>query len=172
MPYDSAFKCRVEQVLFTGQYAGEAIAIAYDEAKYPDGGPVPAYFRFDSVAVENDSIADFYLSSFPGGQLQRNIHRFATMEEAMAALNAGEGVAVHRQPLAGLGKSTWTLGLGSHFAYRPLSYWADDAVRYALEDGRIEAIFAEYGLLRARMRWRSRPGRLRRSILRLAGALS
>lgn len=163
MPYDSAFKCRVEQVLFTGQYAGEAIAIAYDEAKYPDGGPVPAYFRFDSVAVENDSIADFYLSSFPGGQLQRNIHRFATMEEAMAALNAGEvmaamgplaqlewgageGVAVHRPPLAGFGKSTWTLGLGSHFAYRPLSYWADDAVRYALEDGRIEAIFAEYGL--------------------------
>lgn len=163
VPYDSAFKCRVEQVVFTGQYAAEEIAIAYDEAAYPDGGPVPAYFRFDTVAVENDSIADFYLSSFPGGQLQPNIRRFTTMEEAMAALEAGEvmaamgplaqlewgageGVAVHRPPLVGFSKGDWTLGLGVNFAYRPLSYWADDAIRYALEDGRIEAIFAEYGL--------------------------
>ena len=29
VPYDSAFKCRVEQVVFTGQYSTESIAIAY-----------------------------------------------------------------------------------------------------------------------------------------------
>ena len=64
VPYDSAFKCRVEQVVFTGQYASESIAIAYDTASYPEEKPVPAYFRFDAVSVENDSISDFYLSSF------------------------------------------------------------------------------------------------------------
>jgi ABC-type amino acid transport substrate-binding protein len=90
VPYDSEYACRHEQVVFTGQYYKESIAIAYDKASYPEDKPVPAYFRFDTVAVENDSIADFYLSSMAGGQLLANIRRYPTMAEAMAALNAGE----------------------------------------------------------------------------------
>lgn len=163
VPYDSAFKCRVEQVVFTGQYAGESIAIAYDKASYPEEKPVPAYFRFDSVAVENDSIADFYLASFAGGQLANNVQRFLTMDEAMAALNAGDVMAamgplgqiehglsdtsdVHQPPLAGFAVSQWTLGVAVNFRYRPLSYAVDDAINYALQDGRIAKIYASYGL--------------------------
>jgi ABC-type amino acid transport substrate-binding protein len=163
VPYNSALKCRVEQVTFTGQYAQESIAIAYSEAEYPDGGPVPAYFRFDTVAVENDSIADFYLSGFAGGQLSQGVRRYPTVADAMQALADGEvkaamgplaqleygavdGIAIHQPPLAGFAVSRWTLGLGIHFAYRPLGYAADDAIRYALDDGRIEAIYASYGL--------------------------
>lgn len=163
VPYDSAYTCRVEQVVFTGQYYKESIAIAYDAASYPEEKPVPAYFRFDTVAVENDSIADFYLSSLAGGQLLNNIRRFPTMEGAMAALAAGEvkaamgplaqlehgqteTIGVHQPPLPGFSRGAWTIGLGVHFAYRPLAYWVDDAIRYALDDGRIETIFADYGL--------------------------
>ncbi len=163
VPYNSAFTCRVEQVVFTGQYADERIAIAYREAVYPDGGPTVPYFRYDSVAVENDSISDFYLSSFAGGQMSRNIRRLPTAAEAMNALAAGEvmavmgplaqlehglsdGLAVHLPPLPGFAVSRWTLGVGVHFAYRPLSYSVDDAVFAALSDGRIEAIYASYGL--------------------------
>lgn len=163
VPYDSAFKCRVEQVTFTGQYAGETIAIAYSEAEYPEEKPVPAYFRFDTVAVENDSISDFYLSGFAGGQMAANIKRYPTMAEAMEALAQGdvmaamgplgqleygrrEGVGIHRPPLAGLARGSWTLGTGLHFSYKPLGYMVDDAVNYALQDGRIEAIYADYGL--------------------------
>ena len=163
VPYDSAFKCRVEQVVFTGQYAAESIAIAYHKASYPEEKPVPAYFRFDSVGVENDSIADFYLSSFAGGQLSGNVRHFATMEEAMEALNTGGVMAamgplnqlehglsdssdVHQPPLAGFAVSNWTLGVAVNFRYRPLSYAVDDAVNYALQDGRIADIYAQYGL--------------------------
>ena len=163
VPYDSAFKCRVEQVVFTGQYASEEIAIAYSEAFYPEEKPVPAYFRFDLVGVENDSISDFYLSSFAGGQLNANIRRYPSTLAAMEALAAGEvpavmgplgaleyglteGVGVHQPPLAGFAVSQWTLGVGVHFAYRPLSYSVDDAVLYALQDGRIAAIYEAYGL--------------------------
>ena len=163
VPYDSSFKCRVEQVVFTGQYAAEAIAIAYDKTSYPEEKPVPAYFRFDSVGVENDSIADFYLSSFAGGQLAGNMQRHTTMAEAMAALNAGQVMAamgplgqieyglsdssdVHQPPLAGFAVSKWTLGVAVNFRYRPLSYAVDDAINYALQDGRIAAIYADYGL--------------------------
>jgi ABC-type amino acid transport substrate-binding protein len=163
IPYDSAFKCRVEQVVFTGQYASESIAIAYDKASYPDDKPVPAYFRFDPVAVENDSIADFYLSSFAGGQLATHVQRFADMTLAMNALEQGETkaamgplgqleyglsdrTAVHQPPLAGFAISKWTLGVAVNFRYRPLSYAVDDAINYALQDGRIAKIYESYGL--------------------------
>lgn len=163
VPYDSAFRCRVEQVVFTGQYAAESIAIAYDKNSYPDEKPVPAYFRFDAVAVENDSISDFYLSSFAGGQLSARVQRFGDMQGAMQALDAGQtkaamgpraqlefgvtdSIGVHQPPLAGFAVSTWTLGVAVNFSYRPLSYAVDDAINYALQDGRIAAIYADYGL--------------------------
>lgn len=163
VPYDSRFACRVEQVVFTGQYADEAVAIAYDAAKYPDGGPTPPYFRFDTVSVKNDSLSDFYLSSAFGGQMRGNVKRHPTMGDAMAALASGEtdaamgplaqiewaledGLAVHRPPLAGLAAHEWTIGLGVHFAYRPLAYSVDDAIWAALADGRIAAIYERYGL--------------------------
>ncbi|QFU09111.1 Bacterial extracellular solute-binding proteins, family 3 [Rhodobacteraceae bacterium THAF1] len=163
VPYDSAYACRVEQVVFTGQYAQEVIAIAYAEAEYPEEKPVPAYFRFDTVAVENDSLSDFYLSNFAGGQLNTGIRRFATLAEGMDALAEGEvmaamgpraqlewgaddGIGIHQPPLAGLARGQWTLGVGVHFAYRPLAYTVDDALREALTSGRIEEIYASYGL--------------------------
>lgn len=163
VPYDSAFKCRVEQVVFTGQYASESIAIAYNKASYPEEKPVPAYFRFDTVAVENDSISDFYLSGFVGGQLSKNVNRYGDMAQAMAGLAAGETMAamgplaqleyelaettaVHQPPLAGFAVSKWTLGVAVNFRYRPLSYAVDDAINYALQDGRIAQIYQNYGL--------------------------
>ena len=166
VPYNSAFKCRVEQVVFTGQYAGESIAIAYDKAAYTEEKPVPAYFRFDLVGVENDSISDFYLSGFIGGQLRANIRRYTTTAAAMAALEAGEVKAVmgpkaelefgltnktdlHQPPLAGFAISQWTLGVAVNFRYRPLSYAVDDAIYAALQDGRIAAIYESYGLSHA-----------------------
>lgn len=163
VPYDSDFTCRVEQVVFTGQYATEAIAIAFRKDAYPEEKPVPAYFRFDTVAVENDSIADFYLTSLAGGQMNRNIRRFPTMASAMEALARGDVMAamgpkgqlefgltdalgVHQPPLPGFTVGKWTVGLGVNFRYRPLAYAVDDAIYSALDDGRIEAIFASYGL--------------------------
>ena len=163
VPYDSEFACRVEQVVFTGQYVEERIAIAYREDAYPDNPPTPAYFRFDLVGVENDSISDFYLTSFARGQLNANIRRFTTTEEAMAALAAGDvvavvgpraqldysladGLGVHEPPLPGLAVGKWTIGTAIRHNYRPLAYSVDDAIRYALEDGRIPALYEAAGL--------------------------
>ncbi len=163
VPYDSNYACRVEQVVFTGQYHVEGIAIAYRKDIYPDDAPVPAYFRYDQVAVENDTIADFYLTNLLGPQAGPNIHRFPTMGDAMATLSDGQiGAAmgprsqleygltgdsvVHEPPMPGFGVGKWTLGVGVHFAYRPLAYSVDDAIQAAISDGRMARIFADYGL--------------------------
>ncbi|TNC66839.1 substrate-binding periplasmic protein [Rubellimicrobium roseum] len=163
VPYDSNFACRVEQVVFTGQAYQEQVAIAYRKDAYPENPPTPAYFRFDLVAVENDTIADFYLASFAGGQMNANIRRFASIEGAVEAVNrgeigaamgpraqleaaAGEGVAVATPPLPGLAMHKWTVGLAVHHAHRDLGYAVDDAVAAALADGRIAALFQEAGL--------------------------
>lgn len=173
VPYDSEFTCLVEQVVFTGQYVAEEIAIAYRQDAYPDavvgedprheGAPVPAYFRFDTVAVENDSIADFYLTSFPGGDLAANVHRYPSMGDAMTALSAGEtmaamgpraqlefgagqGVAVHVPPLPGFARAKWTVGIAVHQSHRDLAYALDDAIAAALADGRMAKAFADHGL--------------------------
>lgn len=163
VPYDSELTCRIEQVVFTGQYAAEQIAIAYRKDAYPDDPPVPAYFRFDTVAVENDSISDFYLTSFAGGQLAAGVRRYSSYAAAMEALKTGETmsamgplahleagaddtVGIHQPPLAGFAVSRWTVGVGVHMSYRALGYAVDDAILAALEDGRIGRIFADYGL--------------------------
>jgi ABC-type amino acid transport substrate-binding protein len=173
VPYNSDFTCRVEQVVFTGQYAGERVGIAYRIDAYPDAvqqanadgrhpdAPVPSFFVYDPVGVENDSISDFYLTATFGAAAK--LTRYKTTGAAMDALRAGEvwavmgplsqleagsgeGVAVHAPLLPGFQLSRWTLGVAVHQSHRDLGYAVDDAVAAALADGRIAAIFAEYGL--------------------------
>jgi polar amino acid transport system substrate-binding protein len=161
VPYDSDYACRVEQAVFTGQYAQDAVAIAYSLAAYPEKGPTPAYFRYDTVGVENDAIADFYLTSV--GASPDKIHRFPSTQAAMQALAAGEvmavmgpkgelegnvaeGIKVHEPPLIGFTRGHWTLGVAVNQQHRDLAYAVDDAIAAGLADGRIAAIFAQHGL--------------------------
>ena len=170
VPYDRELACRNEQVVLTGQYFNETIAIAFDKKHYPDDPPTPAYFRFDTVGVENDSLADFYLSSFAGGQIVPKMTRYPTPEDAMRALSEGEvmavmgalgqlehgltdGLAVHAPPLPGLARRQWTLGVAVRHTWRPLGYAVDDAIRAAVADGRMQAIFERYGLSYEPPKW-------------------
>ena len=170
VPYNRELACRNEQVVLTGQYFNENIAIAFRRDAYDDGGPTPPFFRFDKVGVENDSLADFYLSSFMNGALIPNMTRYDTPDDAMAGLAAGDVVAVmgaraqlehgltdaldiHQPPLTGLALGTWTLGVAVRHTWRPLGYAVDDAIRAAVTDGRIEGIFAAYGLSYSAPEW-------------------
>ncbi|MBW6417566.1 ABC transporter substrate-binding protein [Celeribacter sp. PS-C1] len=163
VPYDSELTCRIEQVVFTGQYAGEALAIGYNEADYPDAKPTPAYFRFDTVAVENDSLSDFYLTSVGRGAIGDAIHRYRSSDAAVEGMTSGEtmavmaplavieagleeGFGVHQPPLPGLVRNSWTVGVAVNQQHRDLGYAVDYAIEKALADGRIEAIFVEHGL--------------------------
>ncbi|MGG7568684.1 substrate-binding periplasmic protein [Rhodovulum sp. DZ06] len=164
-PYNRELAIRNELVVLQGQYQNERIAIAYDAAFYEDEKPVPAYFRFDKVGVENDSIADFYLSGMGNGAVAPNIRRFRSPGLAMEAMKAGEvqavmgaqgqlewfakdedRLAVHAPPLPGLAVGEWTIGIAVRHNWRALGYAVDDAIRAAVQDGRMERIFADHGL--------------------------
>ena len=165
VPYDRNYACRIEQVSFTGQYATETIAIAYDKKTYPEKGPTPTFFRYDAVAVENDSISDFYLTSLLGPV--DKIRRYRSTALAMQGLASGEtmaamgaraqlqasikahpsaGLAVHEPALVGFERSKWVLGVGVNFQHKDLAYAVDDAIDAALADGRIAAIFKSQGV--------------------------
>ncbi|QFT33026.1 cystine transporter subunit [Labrenzia sp. THAF82] len=170
VPYDRELGCRNEMVVLNGQYYNEQLAIAYRKDAYPEDPPVPAYFRFDTVGVENDTLSDFYLTGFARGQLVSNMRRYPSARDAMSALANGEvmavmaplsqlehdlteGLAVHLPPFPGLAKSSWTLGLAVRHNWRPLSYAVDDAIRYAVEDGRMAKIFEDHGLTYTQPDW-------------------
>ncbi len=163
VPYDVDYACRFDQVVFTGQYATERLAIAYDKASSPDKAPVPAVFRYDPVGVENDSLSDFFLTSLAHGAAADKVHRYRTTGAAMAGLAAHQvsaamgpraeleahlapGIGVHTPPLLGLARPSWTLGLALSFQHRDLGYAVDDAIAAALADGRIAQIFADHGV--------------------------
>lgn len=163
VPWDRELDYRNELVVLGGKYMIEQVAIAYRLDAYRDGGPLPAYFRIDTVGVENDSIADFYLSNLANGQLLQNIVRYRTAGEAMAALRAGEikavtgplsqleaglddATAVHMPPLPGLARGKWTLGVAVRHNYRRLGYAIDDAIGAVIGDGRMEAVLKDFGV--------------------------
>jgi polar amino acid transport system substrate-binding protein len=163
VPYNSDMACRIDQVVFTGLYFDEKIVVGYTKADYPDKPPVPAYFRYDTVGVENDSISDFFLSSLLGSGSAANIHRYPSTGAAMAAMAAGEvkGVmgpraqvehgltaagAMHEPPLVGFSTGEWTLGVALHLSHSDLGYGLDEIITGAVADGSIARIFASYGL--------------------------
>lgn len=170
VPYDRELACRNEMVVLTGQYFNAEIAIAYRKDVYEENGPTPAYFRYDKVGVENDSLSDFYLNSVGNGILVPNMVRFPTVDLAMQAMaekqvaavvgpkgqlehGMTDGMAIHQPPLLGLAKSNWTLGVAVRHNWRPLGYTVDDAIRAAVTDGRMAAIFESYGLSYSPPEW-------------------
>lgn len=165
VPYDSILVCRIEQVAFTGQYARERVAVAYRRDVYPDKAPTPPVFRYDRVALENDSISDFYLTSLIGPA--DTIHRYPTTGDAVDALSADattaaigpraeleagaarhpeSELAVDTPALVGFSRGNWTIGVGVSIQHKDLAYAIDMAVEAALADGRIPALFAARGL--------------------------
>jgi ABC-type amino acid transport substrate-binding protein len=165
VPWNRDLAIRNELVVLTGQYFNERIGIAWRESVYPEKAPTPAYFRTDRVGVENDSLADFYLSSFMGGILAPNVVRHRTTDAAVAALRAGafdaamgplaqlqwglrgaEGLKAAAPSFVGLSTGQWTVGVAVRHNFRDLGYAVDDAIRAAVEDGRMAEIFAAHGL--------------------------
>jgi polar amino acid transport system substrate-binding protein len=166
VPYNRELDYRNELAALTGRYAQERIAIGYRVSDYPDEPPWPGSFTSKTVAVENHSLPDFYLTGLQQGALIANITRRRTLPEAIDLLRAGEVTAVmairarlehylrddpefavESGPLPGLSIGSWPIGIATAFyTARMLSYEVDDILTAAVRDGRVGAIYHAHGL--------------------------
>ncbi len=163
-PYDRDLQCRNEFVVLGGQYMNEMLATAYRVEAFEDGAPTPAYYRFHKVGVENHTLAAFYLENFNSGMLLPNIVHYPSIENAYEGLEAAEvdavmgvrgilqyldqsdEIEVDTPPLLNFALDEWTIGIAVNFRYRELDETVDGVISDMISDGRMKAIFDEYGV--------------------------
>jgi polar amino acid transport system substrate-binding protein len=168
MPIDRELALRNDMVAMGGGYASEKTVLTWSKSQLGDI-PTMADFTEYKIAVENDSIADFYLGGIAGGGIVKNMLHQSNMGKAMALLIDGEAAGamgpmaqiehalfplgeraknfgVGKTVPAGLGQGTWTYGFAVRTNYRDLYYAVEQALADAVADGRIQKIFESYGL--------------------------
>jgi polar amino acid transport system substrate-binding protein len=168
MPVDRELALRNELVVMGGAYASEKTVLAWSKTQLGDI-PTMADFTEYKIAVENDSIADFYLGGIAGGGIVKNMLHQPSMANAVQLMLDGEAAGV-MGPLAqlefgvqkagvlkdrygvgktvpaGLAQGTWAYGFAVRMNYRDLYYAVEEALANAVADGRIKAIFEKAGL--------------------------
>jgi len=174
VPYDSEFSNKRDElglpahelVHMFGPYQRERWQAAYDPRKI-ESVPSIAIFQYYPVGVEEDSVPSFYLGSVMRGQLAASTHHYRTLGLAFDAMLAGEVNAVMgtqaeidwllaQHPNAGMrltenaypsiGKQVWELGMAVHDSNRQLAYALADVAESMILDGRMEQLYAQYGL--------------------------
>lgn len=123
----------------------------------------------ERIALENDSLADLYLSALQGGRLRGQLLHYKTALEAPAALLAGDadaafgsqselewGLRQGAQPTTalriraiatpGLQQARWEIGMATKESLRDLAWAVGDAVTALRHSGELARIFARYQL--------------------------
>lgn len=168
MPIARELALRNDMVVMGGGYASEKTVLAWSKSQLGDI-PTMTDFTENKIAVENDSIGDFYLAGIAGGAIVKNILHEPTMAQAVKRMLDGEAAGV-MGPMAqieyelkkagasrdkfGVGKTTpaglsqgnWSYGFAVRTNYRDLYYAVEQALSDATADGRLKAIFESYGL--------------------------
>lgn len=167
VPIDREFNLRVDRAAFFAPYARESFAMAAD-ARVFDPDADPSVFRERKVAVELDSVPDIYMLGSLGGRPRDTILHKPTGPAAVAALVAGEvplvmatraqiehglmgadkAFKLRKKSIPGLFSTGWDVGIAVKDDSRDLGEQVEAALTKALADGRVDAIFAKYGVKR------------------------
>lgn len=157
VPYDPAFAQRNHNAVLFGAYASEQLAWA---GQRPTA--MTLIDRASRIGVENDSLADLYLSALQGGRLRDSIKHYPNSPAAARALLAGDVDAVfapqgeldwalagHGQriePLAapGLIKSQWEIGMATKESLRDLAWAVTDVIEALRQSGELERIYQRH----------------------------
>lgn len=161
VPNDQDFAIRNHNAVLFAPYWQEQLAWAA-----PDGAPASSWdIRTEErIGVENDSLADLYLSALQGGRLRDHIVHFPNTLSAVQALKAEEvdGVfapqaelswALHTSGLdiaprviqtPGLIKARWNLGMATKESLRDLTWVVGDSVEQLRQAGELATIFERY----------------------------
>lgn len=164
VPVDKELAHRNELVMICCGYYLETVALVVDPREVTVESL--AVFRSKKVAVELDSVADFFLSGAYKGQLMHNVVRGRVFMDAARLYWSGETAAfmgpraqaewiaskterpskLSEPPLHGLYRSKWPIGLAVRTDSRDLGYALEEAMERLKESGRLAAIFQRYGV--------------------------
>lgn len=157
VPFDPEFAQRNHNAVLFGAYASEQLAWA---GQRPTA--MTLIDRASRIGVENDSLADLYLSSLQGGRLRDSIKHYPNSPAAARALLAGDvdavfapqgeldwalaGAGQRIEPLAapGLIKSQWEIGMATKESLRDLAWAVTDVIEALRQSGELERIYQRH----------------------------
>lgn len=155
-----------DHVVMFGPYQNEQWQVAFDRRRLDSVGSV-AVFEQHPIGVEVDSVPSFYLTSVFNGMLAAKTHHYPGVPQAFAAMKAGEvdavmamrgevdwqvheahdpQVALAQNAYPNMGKQRWEIGMAVHESNRQLSYAVEEALEALIREGKVQAIYAGYGL--------------------------
>ena len=166
VPFDHAFAARNDQVAIVAPYYRESFQFACLRGDM-DCNAAPTQYHGRKLAVEMDSIPDFYLSGTGGGVLAKDVAHFPTGFDAVTALAEGHaegalasraqmeaalaarhnaGIARRTMPLPGFASPGWDIGMAVKENSRNLGDAVEELLAAMVRSGEIKAIFARYGV--------------------------
>jgi len=171
VPYDRQYAYKVDQdglvindlVHLFGPYQEERWSLLYDNQQIPKFQTY-AVFQYQPVAVEIDTVPDFYMTGAFQGRLREHVHHYVSLGEAVDALAQHKVSAVmgmraqlqwFRSPLqryqetvgpSGIGKQHWAIGMAVKDSYRQLAYAVTDIISAMVTSGEMAATYQHYGL--------------------------
>ncbi|MBS7561696.1 transporter substrate-binding domain-containing protein [Pseudomonas sp. RC4D1] len=174
VPYDHDFaqkrnelgELTNDHVVMFGPYQEERWQVAFDRRRL-DAVASVAVFQQHPIGVEVDSVPSFYLTSVFNGMLSAKTHHYPSVQQAFSALRAGQvdavmamrgeidwqlhqagdpQLALAKNAYPNMGKQVWEIGMAVHESNRQLAYAVEEALEGLIRDGRLQALYARYGL--------------------------
>lgn len=162
VPYHQELQIRNDLIVLTGKYTAGSLGLAYHQKR---AGSTLAAFRYATLGVEIDTLADHLALQVYGGSLTPNVKHYTNISLMKQDLIDGvlDGVLAQKAEveyltqdipnfetvvpvMPGYGSPSWQVGVAVHHAYRALGYMVDDAMAELIASGRMEQIFANYGV--------------------------
>ena len=162
VPYHQELQIRNDLIVLTGKYTAGSLGLAYHQKR---AGSTLAAFRYATLGVEIDTLADHLALQVYGGSLTPNVKHYTNISLMKQDLIDGvlDGVLAQKAEveyltqdipnfetvvpvMPGYGSPSWQVGVAVHHAYRALGYMVDDAMAELIASGRMEQIFASYGV--------------------------
>lgn len=166
VPFDRAFAARNDQVAIVAPYFRESFQFAGVKSEIDVNAP-PADYRGKRLAVELDSIPDFYLIGTAGGILARDVIHFPNGADAVLAVTDGRAdavlasraqieavlhdsgtttVATRTMPLPAFASAGWDIGMAVKENSRNLGDAVEAILATMRASGELETIFTAHGV--------------------------
>lgn len=166
VPFDRTFAARNDQVAIIAPYYRESFQFAAVKGEIDVNAP-PTQYRGKRLAVEIDSIPDFYLIGTFGGILARDVVHFPGGTEAVTALTDGraDGALASRaqieavlhdsgatnivrrtSPLPAFTSAGWDIGMAVKENSRNLGDAIETILADMTQSGALKAIFESHGV--------------------------